>query len=638
MLFKSLAIRNFASIDHIDLNLVNQGLVLILGVNEDASRQNSNGSGKSLLLDAFTWCLWGDTVRGFSSDELVHKLVGKNCSVSVVFEEDGVTYTCTRYRNQRTNLDLKINDLVLLADSKDTSGATVADTQALITDILGLDFVTFCAMMPGAGVRVAELTDANIKSLLERLLQTQVLGKAQKQVSEQVREQEKKLAVLGSQIESANHQLHSQRKTIDTLRENYETFDDKQKQALSRKKGLLQKAADEKVHLDSTIAKGQKATSIYAAAKHKLEAIRESIKQEHKFEEDLQSQFFAERAALDTGELDRLVIAEKQGLLQTIDSMGATCSKCLQAVPDSFKASTKVELHQEINVLQKRVEDAVEARRILEQSFRESTQPITQRVKALTAEESLAKIDLNKSWDVVQAATDASTSKTRLVESISMLNADIEQLEQEQNPFGDMLTDALAKQVEYQAQFKEIQEKYVTLRHALAINQFWLKGFSPSGLRSFMLEHIIPILNASAKKYSDLLTAGEMSITFHTKQKLKSGKQTEKFNIQVSQQHGGLSYQSNSMGERARANLVIALALGELASMRANKRIPFRFLDEPFENVDESGTEAIVELLNQQKELYDTVFVVTHQDHFKQLFPKKLVVKKSNGFSRLVDE
>jgi len=77
------------------------------------------------------------------------------------------------------------------------------------------------------------------------------------------------------------------------------------------------------------------------------------------------------------------------------------------------------------------------------------------------------------------------------------------------------------------------------------------------------------------------------------------------------------------------------MALGELASLRAEKTIPFRFLDEPFESIDESGTEAIVTLLNQQKEKYNTVYVITHQDHFKQLFPKRLTMVKQNGISSL---
>ena len=49
-------------------------------------------------------------------------------------------------------------------------------------------------------------------------------------------------------------------------------------------------------------------------------------------------------------------------------------------------------------------------------------------------------------------------------------------------------------------------------------------------------------------------------------------------------------------------------------------------------------TDAIVVLLNDQKDRFDTVFVITHQDHFKQLFPTRLTVVKKSGFTMLEDD
>ena len=150
-----------------------------------------------------------------------------------------------------------------------------------------------------------------------------------------------------------------------------------------------------------------------------------------------------------------------------------------------------------------------------------------------------------------------------------------------------------------------------------------------------MLEHVTPLLNHSAKKYADILTDGEMSVTFHTQQRQKSGKIVEKFNIVVEQLHGGESYAASSAGEKSRANLVVAFALGDLAALRAAKSVSFRFLDEPFESVDESGTDAIIALLNDQKDRFETVFVITHQDNFKQLFSNRMTVVKKHGMTSL---
>jgi DNA repair exonuclease SbcCD ATPase subunit len=153
-----------------------------------------------------------------------------------------------------------------------------------------------------------------------------------------------------------------------------------------------------------------------------------------------------------------------------------------------------------------------------------------------------------------------------------------------------------------------------------------------------MLDYVTPILNDRAKYYADLLTHGEMSVSFSTKTALKSGQEKDKFTITCQQAHGATSYRGASAGERARADLVIAMALGDLAQFRTAKQLPWRFLDEPFESIDRSGTEAIVRLLNDQKARYNTVFVVTHKPDFKELFSQQVTVVKENGVSSLLEE
>jgi DNA repair exonuclease SbcCD ATPase subunit len=150
-----------------------------------------------------------------------------------------------------------------------------------------------------------------------------------------------------------------------------------------------------------------------------------------------------------------------------------------------------------------------------------------------------------------------------------------------------------------------------------------------------MLDYITPILNDRAKYYAELLTNGELMVSFSTKSTLKSGQEKDKFAIACQQAHGADSYKGSSAGERARADLVIAMALGDLAQFRTAKQLPWRFLDEPFESIDRSGTEAIVRLLNDQKTRYRTVFVVTHKPDFKELFSQQITIIKENGISTL---
>jgi len=150
-----------------------------------------------------------------------------------------------------------------------------------------------------------------------------------------------------------------------------------------------------------------------------------------------------------------------------------------------------------------------------------------------------------------------------------------------------------------------------------------------------MLKQVAPILNDRAAVYCKLLTDGEMTIVFQTEKELKNGTVKEDFNILVEQENGAGLYRGISGGEKARADLVISLVLGDLASFRANKQIPFRFMDEAFEKVDDTGLEAVVTLLEAQKENYETIFVVTHKNELKQHFKDTITVTKQKGISTI---
>ena len=635
MQFGSLKIANFGSIKELELPLSDQGLALILGRNEDAPRADSNGAGKSLPLDAFTWALWGNTIRGFGSDEVVNNRVGKDCVVSVSLEDGGKKYEVTRYRANKSDKDRKRNDLILQCGGKDVSGASIADTQSAIEDILGLDFTTFCAMMPGAGVNVATMTDAQVKLILESILRTETLSKASEAARRRHRGAQQALEVLLVRLKDLHESVKVDEERIADLETKETTYSDSRLDKVAQTKASIDKLEEDQAIWD-TIAKAELTfTSKKGDLLNHVEGAQElvdKLKADYTKVVDHYSGKIVglneEKVAVATRLED--VVAKKS---EQVDV--GTCPKCGQDVDEEVLEDVKKALLSKERSLMIKIdiiEKSIEATRAAWEEEKKQIDDLMGPARALLATHSdeLAKIDIK--LGEVQKAKDSSAA---IQDKISMLSSHLIDLESDANPFTSLL-EKERKALEKKSEERDkLTAEGLKLKCDVDVLKFWVDSFSPSGIRSFMLEHVTPILNQFAKKYSDLVTDGEMEIEFHTKDTLKSGKSKERFNIQVSQKHGGGSYASNSSGERARANLVIALALGELASLRAEKTIPFRFLDEPFESIDESGTEAIVTLLNQQQEKYNTVYVITHQDHFKQLFPKKLTMVKKNGFSSL---
>ena len=104
MVFHRIHIHNFLSIKDITLPLDNQGLVLINGVNLDNNSLNNNGAGKSAILEALVFALYGKTIRGLKGDAVVHHLVGKDMKVELdITDDDGVTYKVIRHRGHPVN-------------------------------------------------------------------------------------------------------------------------------------------------------------------------------------------------------------------------------------------------------------------------------------------------------------------------------------------------------------------------------------------------------------------------------------------------------------------------------------------------------------------------------------------------------
>ena len=72
--FKQLTASNFGVLTKASIPLDGQGLVLIRGVNNDTTAASSNGSGKTTMFKAMSWCLFGEVVGdGRVTNEIIRQ-------------------------------------------------------------------------------------------------------------------------------------------------------------------------------------------------------------------------------------------------------------------------------------------------------------------------------------------------------------------------------------------------------------------------------------------------------------------------------------------------------------------------------------------------------------------------------------
>lgn len=633
----SLDIENFGSVGKISVPLNKEGLILVTGINKDAPKADSNGSGKSLLFEAICWCVWGETVRGLSGDEVVNTRVGKDCCVKLSFVEQDTKYSIVRHR-----LDSRVkkpNDLIVLSNDVPL-GMTgkMKSMQDVVNQLVGFDFHTFRAMMPGAGIKVANLTDKAIKELLEALLQTEQLSEAYELAREKSKALESRIASAKAKIVSFQQQLFQLNKHLDDI--------------LNTKSTIEAETARRKSELDARIESLRAEAAEVADRLSAEPALQQTHNHLTKDAADFNAKIIAEivepqkallkEEANKVRNLEDSLTRERHSLsllrvtAEQLDKLGNACDSCKQAITDEHKADVQVAHYQKIQA-QLVVIQALEAK-LLRASNNKSDMEV-QALAMLTEKERELRQKTLQAAEVekeLQQLSNVRKLKARIDADLSREQDALEKLFSNTPNFDDLISEQVKKAVSLASDVSKQLTEIKNCNSELELCSFWVNGFSPSGLRSFMLDYVTPILNDRAKYYSDLLTNKEMEVTFSTKSTLKNGQTKEKFSICCKQAHGSESYAGSSAGERARADLVIAMALGDLAQLRTAKQLPWRFLDEPFESIDQSGIEAIVRLLNDQKSRYKTVFVVTHKTEFKEMFSQHITVVKENGLSSLV--
>ena len=100
---KSLTVKNFLSVGNQTqaINFEGKHLVLVIGENIDLGGDDAgarNGTGKTTIINAISYALYGEALTQIRKDNLVNKTNNKDMLVSITFEKNGTVYTIERGR------------------------------------------------------------------------------------------------------------------------------------------------------------------------------------------------------------------------------------------------------------------------------------------------------------------------------------------------------------------------------------------------------------------------------------------------------------------------------------------------------------------------------------------------------------
>ena len=135
----------------------------------------ANGHGKSALLDAMTWCLWGQARTGTQNHNDLIAYGESECRVELDFLARGQEHRAIRRRRSagqgRTEVDLFILDDA--GQPRSISGNSVRETNGKIQSLIGMDYTTFvntAFLLQGRSDEFTRKTPAERKAVLSSVL------------------------------------------------------------------------------------------------------------------------------------------------------------------------------------------------------------------------------------------------------------------------------------------------------------------------------------------------------------------------------------------------------------------------------------------------------------------------------------
>ena len=137
---KNLTVRNFMSVGNATqaIDFDRRDLTLVLGENLDLGGDGSrNGTGKTTIINALSYSLYGTALSNIRKDNLVNKTNGKNMLVSLDFIVDGVEYRIERGRKPNV-LKFYVNS----EETQDVIERTLGLSHDMFKHILALNTYT----------------------------------------------------------------------------------------------------------------------------------------------------------------------------------------------------------------------------------------------------------------------------------------------------------------------------------------------------------------------------------------------------------------------------------------------------------------------------------------------------------------
>lgn len=563
--FLNLEAEGFCSIESLHLQLNPTCTILI---------KAPNGKGKSTILSALVWAIYGKNLKGVSEVNTWKKVRSKDykgTKVQVYFQKDSHTYKIVRCQKYDEVLEdgAKGKDrLIFMKDGDIVDIKGKGKIQDFINREIGLSYTLFMnSIMFGQGIkRLIQESNSDKKKIFEEVFDLEFLN-----LAKGIALQDKNNLI--SQINEVEHESQMLKKELEANKEAYFDMRDREKSFKQKIKEERRELKQDREKLTKLLIEKQK------QIKDEVDAsLQIKIKKQNELILDLRSKI------KDAKNLSNVPL--KKVIKELVIQLEAGHYKrALRDAKSIYKAFSDLD------------------------KYDKEYQEASERLEELSS--------VNDRYKKLKSDCDDIAS------DIASIDEDLAKLKQEKLKV--MSPKYKQKLKEIRKNLRKVDEDFHNKELELE-NYNWLINdpLGNNGIKAYLFDSSLEFLNKCLDKYSEVLG-------FRIEFNIDLGTARKEFVTLIERDEQIIDYDELSGGEKQLCNVAMAFAMNE--ALTASKGINLAFLDEVFESLSSDNVEVVTSLIRHIfKE--KTLFLITHLDSLPLSNTKILQVEKTQGLSR----
>lgn len=568
IIFEKVKYKNFLSSGNnfIEVDLNSASTTLIVG---------SNGAGKTTMIEAISFSLFGKPYRNISKPQLVNTVNNKDTVVELEFRIGKNHY--------RVKRGIKPNLFEIYQNNKMISqSSNVRDYQKhLESNILKLNHKSFHQIVvlgSSSFVPFMELPKAARREVIEDLLDIQIFSKMNIVVKEKISNLRQKIKDIEASLEIIREKNKLQKKFIVDLTEMNNEY-------IEQRKAMIKKNSEEILMLQ-----------------RENDSNQEWIDKESKSVYQDIEEYTSKRNDADSNRkslLSRIKAVVKNAKFYDVNDF---CPTCTQPIAEEVKKEKISQLKTEAAEVQSELKKT-------ENDLKDFDDMLSQ-LKKLSEETRFRNQKISANNASIKQLNKQNASIENEINDITSVRSDIDRAHEEMSDLNEQYNQTLTMK----------DETIESLNYSEAMSEM----LKDKGIKTKIISEYIPVMNSMVNKYLQML---DFFVSFHL---------DENFEEKIKSRHRDeFSYGSFSEGEKQRINLALMMTWRQIAKLKNSAATNLLIMDEVMDSsIDIEGIDGLQEILSVMKE-DSNIFIISHRNELKDksIFDSTITFKKEQNFS-----